>query len=618
MKKIALYIPLLFCFVSSYSQNLNPDVKHAIDSLTTRVNNSALNDSLRGESLLALAKIQFFKARDLASASENVFEALELAERKDYKLLEARCNDLLGWMEDRKENVFKAVEYMRKASNYYKTTDSDRYHFLAAYNLGCMLSNAEKNKEAKAHLSDAVELARKTKNKSWLLNSLKALADIHRKQGKIDEAISLVQESAKLVQELKGTYGNGRIPYTLAELYAEKEDYSNANKWLDEAFICAKRGGDMLLFKEVYFADFQIQKKQGNTVRALESYEKYIQYKDSIFNDDALNQANDAESKYLSDVKRLEVEKAEAEKKLITSEKKRSEQQRNWLIGGVIFVLIALGIVAQRFVLTRKQKGVIEKQKALVDEKNKEILDSISYAKRIQTAILPPSKLVKQYLKDSFILYKPKDIVAGDFYWLAHKEDKVLFAAADCTGHGVPGAMVSVVCNNGLNRSVKEYNLTDPGKILDKTREIVIQEFEKSEEDVKDGMDIALCSLEADTLQYAGAHNPLWIIRNDSDVIEEIKANKQPIGKVDVAQPFTTHEIKVNKGDTIYIFSDGYADQFGGDKGKKMKTSNLKKLLLSVKHESMEQQQILLEKAFDEWRGALEQLDDVCLIGVKV
>jgi serine phosphatase RsbU (regulator of sigma subunit) len=219
-------------------------------------------------------------------------------------------------------------------------------------------------------------------------------------------------------------------------------------------------------------------------------------------------------------------------------------------------------------------------------------------------------------LEESFILYKPKDIVAGDFYWMEHRDNKVLFAAADCTGHGVPGAMVSVVCNNALNRSVREHGLTDPGKILDKTREIVIQEFEKSDEEVKDGMDIALCSLQGNTLAYAGANNPLWIVRNGE--IIETKADKQPIGKFRAATPFTTHTIELEKGDTIYLFSDGYADQFGGEKGKKMKTVNFKKSLLSLQDKSMTEQKELINIAFEDWRGSLEQIDDVCVIGVRI
>ncbi len=263
------------------------------------------------------------------------------------------------------------------------------------------------------------------------------------------------------------------------------------------------------------------------------------------------------------------------------------------------------------------------KRKAAEDkikEQFNEIHDSIKYAKRIQTAILPPQKLVKEYLPESFILYKPKDIVAGDFFWLEHKNDKILFAAADCTGHGVPGAMVSVVCHNGLNRSVREYGLTDPGKILDKTREIIIQEFEKSEEEVKDGMDISLCalSIKEKKLEWAGANNPLWIVRKGAQEVEEIKANKQPIGKYAEPKPFTSHTITLNEGDTIYVFTDGYQDQFGGDKGKKFKAAKLKEVLLEINNRSMEDQRDQINKTFESWKGPLEQVDDVCVIGVRL
>ena len=263
-----------------------------------------------------------------------------------------------------------------------------------------------------------------------------------------------------------------------------------------------------------------------------------------------------------------------------------------------------------------KQRDEVSKQKEIVEEAHKEIKDSIQYAKRIQSAILPAHNLVKEYLPYSFIFYKPKDVVAGDFYWMEYRDGKVLFAAADCTGHGVPGAMISVVCNYALNKSVREHGLTEPGEILDKTREIVVHEFEKSEEEVKDGMDIALCSLEGNILKYAGANNPLWVIRNGE--ILETKADKQPIGKFDNPLPYSNQTSELQKGDAIYIFSDGFSDQFGGEKGKKFKTTNFRKLLLSIQNESMESQREIINTAFEEWKGSLEQVDDVCIIGVKV
>lgn len=254
----------------------------------------------------------------------------------------------------------------------------------------------------------------------------------------------------------------------------------------------------------------------------------------------------------------------------------------------------------------------------LVSEKNKEITDSIKYAQHIQKAILPPAQQMEQVFPDSFILYSPKDIVAGDFYWMEQKADRLILAVCDCTGHGVPGAMVSVICSNALNTAVKEFSLTDPGKILDKTRDIVIQTFEKSENEVKDGMDVSLCSfdLKHKELKWAGANNPLWLIRNKE--IIEYKPNKQPVGKMDAPAPFTTQNIQLQSGDCIYAFTDGYADQFGGTKGKKFKYSQLKTLLLQNHSLKMSEQLQTISKQLTEWKGDLEQVDDILLVGIKI
>lgn len=268
--------------------------------------------------------------------------------------------------------------------------------------------------------------------------------------------------------------------------------------------------------------------------------------------------------------------------------------------------------------INKEYENIIVLQKENLEVKNKEITDSITYAKRIQTAILPPDSTIKKYLKDNFILYLPKDVVAGDFYWLEHMNGIVLFAAADCTGHGVPGAMVSVVCNNALNRSVREEGLTDPGKILDRTREIIIHEFGKSNEDVKDGMDISLCALSTKTLElkWAGANNPLWYVRNSE--LLEIKPDKQPIGQYLSSNPFTTHTIKLQVDDVLYVATDGYQDQFGGEKGKKFKASHLKQLLVSLHSKPLEKQKEEIATSFTKWKGKNEQVDDVCIIGVKI
>ena len=447
----------------------------------------------------------------------------------------------------------------------------------------------------------------------------------------LEISIIYAEQSLKLREEIGDINGALTATINMGYAHVNLKDYAKAEPFAIKGLKTAQYYQLPIEIRNASLLLSTIYEQKGDDMNALKMYKLYILMRDSINSDNNQKATAKQEARFEYE-KQKAVDDAEHEKEIaIEQEAKEKQTILTYATGvGLGLVAIFLLVVFNRLKVTRKQKNIIEEQKNEVEnqktvvelahteleEKNKEITDSIQYAKRIQNAILPPSKVVKEYLQESFIYYKPKDIVAGDFYWLEHAKGKVLFAAADCTGHGVPGAMVSVVCNNGLNRSVREYDLTDPGKILDKTREIVVQEFEKSEEDVKDGMDIAICSLEGKTLKYAGAHNPLWLIR-DGELLET-KANKQPIGQFDNPEPYTTHTMELEKGDSLYIFSDGYADQFGGEKGKKLKTANFKQLLLSIQKETMEKQKQLIDEAFENWKGDLEQLDDVCIIGVRI
>lgn len=275
-------------------------------------------------------------------------------------------------------------------------------------------------------------------------------------------------------------------------------------------------------------------------------------------------------------------------------------------------------VLAEQKAIIARQKAETEEQKHLLEEKQKEILDSIAYAKRLQEAILPPKNFVDKHLPDNFILYRPKDLVAGDFFFMEVLDGYMFIAAADSTGHGVPGAMVSVVCSNALNRSVKEFELRDTGRILDKTRELVLETFSKSESEVKDGMDISLLCIHTASgrVSWSGANNPLWYVQQGE--VKEIKADKQPIGSTEHPRPFTTHRIEQWQNGIFYLFTDGYADQFGGEKGKKFKYKQLEELLLSLAGLPMAEQSRILDQRFESWRGELEQVDDVCIVGIRL
>lgn len=258
----------------------------------------------------------------------------------------------------------------------------------------------------------------------------------------------------------------------------------------------------------------------------------------------------------------------------------------------------------------------ISDKSLILETQNKEIIQSITYAQRLQDAILPSDKLLEASFKESSIYFRPKDIVSGDFYWLEATNKYVFFAVADCTGHGVPGAMVSVVGHNSLNRCINEIKLTEPGKILDTLTTLVEHTFSKKDKAVSDGMDIALCRWDyKQELLYAGAFNNLYHFRNGD--LTELPANRQPIGKFIKREPFITQKIDIEQGDSICLFTDGYMDQFGGEKGKKLKAVNFKKILFAAIELPINEFSPFLNRNFDEWKNKEEQIDDICIMRIN-
>jgi serine phosphatase RsbU (regulator of sigma subunit) len=570
----------------------------------------------------------FDQVGNIEGSVKSYLKSLALREKINDSIAIAESYNNLAYMFQQQGDVLSATSYYGKARKIFEHLNDSNGLINVYINIGNSFYWNNEYDSAISYFEMGLDMAQKNNDIKGISYALNNLGAIYNRKGWYEKTEEVYLRSLALREKLGAKDPIARSYHNLGRFYFNRGNLIKSHNYAEKSYLLAKglNSPDIISDASILLSDIYF--KQNNFEKAYHYLTIHIEMKDSIFSSETQKSTIKQQVKYEYD-KQKAIDDKEYEKQIAISAEQ--EKRQKVIIYATVFVLglvlLFSILIANRLRVTRKQKLVIEEQnreviqqKEIIEQAHEEITDSIAYAKRIQNAILPSNKIVKEYLEESFILYKPKDIVAGDFYWLEHKEDKILFAAADCTGHGVPGAMVSVVCNNGLNRSVREYGLTNPGEILDKTREIVIQEFAKSEDEVKDGMDIALCSLTQKNggweLSYAGANNPLWIVR-EKELIE-IKANKQPIGRFDNPAPYTTHNVSLQKGDNIYLFTDGYIDQFGGEKGKKFKTSSLKTLLLSISEKTMEDQKLFLENEFDQWKGDLEQLDDVCVMGIRV
>ena len=436
------------------------------------------------------------------------------------------------------------------------------------------------------------------------------------------------------VNDLTGLAGN---LYNLGAHYNKTKDFKTALKYLQQAE--SYKFDNLELTIDIKRSKAIALYNLGHTDEAAELYSTCLTLKDTLNQMRSVEALSEMEVKYETGKKEEELKRLGAEKEITDL---KAKQSQIWLIvasAGILFVVVIAVVLFNQNKNRHEANKLLQHQNDEIVHQKKEITDSINYAKRIQLAILPPDKMVKKLLPTAFVMYKPKDVVSGDFYWMEEKNGIIMFAAVDCTGHGVPGAMMSVVGLNLLNQAVKEKGLTIPSEILKHLDTGVTDTLRQSgdTESIKDGMDLSLCSYNPKTLelQYAGAFNNLWVVRKNisssyklqnkfeiffEEHLLEIKADKFPIGSnLDgVADNYTNHTLQLQKDDCVYLYSDGYADQFGGPKGKKFKYNSLKKFLVEIHGLSPEEQREKLLSTFESWRGNLEQIDDILVMGVCV
>ena len=556
-----------------------------------------------------------------------------------------------------------AFEYSLRASEIFES-QGPKQNLGPTYSLmGGILERLKKRKMAREYFLKSLLINQETGNEKGISSNYNNLGMSYLKSMDTSKAIEYLKLAAESNFKFQNDHKLSLNYYNLGSIYYKQGDFKKATEYSKKSMESAKvnsypiqlsKAAKLLSLTSAHNSDWRT---------AYESYKTYVKMRDSLQNEKNKEAAIKDKLQYeyekkteIDSIKTAERDKLNESKLANAALREQKQKQQNYFLYGALALSLIFGVfVYNRFKITKKQRDIIDvqkqrvelqkkdiqKQKLLVDqaydqleEKNSEILNSINYAKRIQSAILPPDNLVKNHIPKSFILYQPKDIVAGDFYWLETTDEATYIAAADCTGHGVPGALVSIVCNNALNRSVREYGLTEPKEILNKTREIVIEEFDKSEEEVKDGMDIALCAITKNTVNFAGANNPLWIVRKTEYLTKkqhserstilgsqysliEYRASKQPIGLYAGMKEFDQYEIQKCEGDIYYLFSDGFADQFGGPKGKKYKYKPFKEFLIKIQDLEMNEKKTAIQNEFNQWKSDFEQVDDLCVIGFR-
>jgi serine phosphatase RsbU (regulator of sigma subunit) len=584
-------------------------------------------DKPLGQALTALGNV-YNIIGDYDSAIKYYMEALTIQERLADKVGMAKTYNSLGVLFEWQKDYKSALNYHKQAF-VIKTELGDSVEMATSLNnMGIVYESMKDTENALKHHLQSLEIRKRIDDKNGLIMSYTNLGNIYSRNNKSKEAIDFLSKAYALAIEIKDRLNLARVAFDLGNHYFIVKEYEKGFKYIIEAEKISEEMEIKELQRDVYkeLSDYFVMKQDYKS--ALDYSLKYRDVNDSLYNENRTKEIQGLNSKYQSEKKEQEINSLNQQSKIQQLDIKQKRTSMYSLFAGLLLLILIAIILFNRNRIKQKankelaeKNNLIEHQKHLVEEKNHEITDSINYAKRIQTALLPSEDSFRELLPQSFVLFKPKDIVSGDFFWINEKDNFIFYVAADCTGHGVPGAFMSMLGTSFLNEIINEKDIIEPGDILDLLKIKIIKSLKQKGEvgSNKDGMDMVLCRLDTskNELVFAAANNPLWLLR-DGKIIE-YKADKQPVGiGSEGFEHFNQRTIQLEKGDLVYTFSDGYADQFGGPKGKKFKYKQMEEIILSNANESMEFQKNGLDERFERWRGELEQVDDVCIIGIKI
>ncbi|MBI4645471.1 MAG: tetratricopeptide repeat protein [Bacteroidia bacterium] len=589
----------------------------------------------------------YMKKGDYSNAAKLYQEALIIFESIDFKPGIISCLNTLGQInekmveyvtekplekqEDTKIDTTvydKSLKYFEKALTIAKDINN-KYIIRDIYqNIGTIFSRIQKYEKAELYYFESLKIMRELDDKPGIASTLHNIATTYKYRKNYTSALKYYDEAIALNKEIENDKGLSLNLNALGLVYTELKDYNKALKYLEQSQEIAKKYLLSDYIKLNYGNLASLYDSLGDYKNALNNYKSFIQTKDSLVNADFQRIFTEMQTKY-------ETEKKEQQIQLLNKDKALNENrihQQKILI--IIFIIVSLIILIFLILLFRlfnqKKRANIElaQKNILITAQKQEITDSIHYAKRIQTAILPTAEKIGENIPEYFILFKPKDIVSGDFYWMSKKEEILIITAVDCTGHGVPGAFMSMLGVSFLNEIVNDKGIIHSEEILEHLREYIIRSLQQTgrEGEAKDGMDMALCTiyLTSYEMEFSGANNPLYLIRNNE--LNEIKGDKMPVAIHLKMDKFKRNIIQLENNDTFYVFSDGFVDQFGGAEGKKFKSKTFKNIILNIQPFSMEEQKKRLNKAIEEWKSHInphtmepfEQVDDICVIGTRI
>ena len=653
-------VKVLINIGNQYKFNV-PDTALIYYDKALKIANNINAKELAAKSLKNIGTAYYYQS-NYKKASEYWLKALKINEEIDDKKGIAANLGNIGIAYDCQSDYVKALEFYNKALKINTDIGNKSSIAINLVNIGIVLTSQSEYTKALEYYKKALIISEEIGNKNSIASNMVNIGIVYENKEDFSKALAYYKKALKINKEIgeKSSIANNLV--NIASVYNAEKEYYRAINYAKKSLVLSKEIGALSLERGAYSHLANAYVGVNNYKKAIEYKDLWIELNDSIFNTEKIKAIADMQTKYETEKKEKQILKQQTELKTSQLETAKQRIQRNMFIVAfglmILLVIIVLRSYRQKKkanILLAKQKQEIAlanselnqqneeitaqrdeivEQKNIVEKAHIQISHSIDYAKRLQQSILPENKVLSKYLSEYFVLFKPKDKVSGDFYWWSHTNNHTVITAVDCTGHGVPGAFMSMLGGSFLREIVQKEFITNTGEILQRLRNEVIKALKQKGEmgEQKDGMDMAIISIDHKTniVQFSGANNQLYILSNNERNISgleslkdfngfyEIKPNKMPIAIFHKMGDFTTHEVQLEKGDQLFMFSDGYADQFGGPKYRRLTSKLLKNILAENKNKPMDEQKELLIEKFDEWKENNDQIDDVLILGVKI